>query len=139
MLATPYPIRQAIAYESGKFLFTSNSGNEYEILFARIKNDYAKVIISFNLLDSDDGYEVTNDGEIYRVIATVANAVNRFMLNNSYITTFEFSGEHKLDEEPDCVSQRTKIFLRYVPYVFNLREWGVKTISNSVIIFKSGE
>lgn len=138
MLASTYPIDHPVSYDPGKYFFKNSTGDEYEILFACKKNNYSHTIVSFNLKDWDDCYRLTNKGDAFRVLATVVNAVKNYLAENSHIVSIEFSGERKVDEDANCITQRTKVFQRYIPYVFNLNSWKFEVLNNSVVISKRG-
>lgn len=136
MLTSSYIFSLSSFYEPGKYFFQTKSGDGYEVMFVNKKNNSGHVIVSFNLTDNDDCYRLTNKGDVFKIIATVVSVVKKYMAENKNIYAVEFSGEHKTNENNSCVAQRTKVFQRYIPHVFSLKNWKVDTINNSVIISK---
>lgn len=123
------------------YLFTTDSGLEYEVRFGRREGNILASSIVFGVLNEeyskeDAGeYAVVNRGEAYRVMATISEVIKMYMKQHPRTISFEFAGENR-QHEGDGISQittRTKMFLRYLPEIFG-PDWRTKVTGNKVII-----
>ena len=125
------------------YLFETESGVEYEVRFGRKQNNILAASIVFGVLneefDGDDAgeYVVVNRGEIYRVMATIAEVIQMYMIEHPRMMSYEFTGENRLHEGDGktIATARTKFFLRYVPHIFG-RSWKAKLNGNTVTVLK---
>lgn len=105
-----------------KYVFEDISGNEYLVEF---KNDYETVNGKKSLsnqyeglffLKNDDGYSVSSIVNVnpYRTIKTVlGDIMNDFISRKSWVKAIRMEGLAK-DYEKDFITQRTKLYLRFL-------------------------
>ena len=92
-----YEIERPNIPSGSTYYFETGSGLRYEVLFAKKRDSYLENIINFSVLNEEfeDEYSETNRGEVYRVIATVAEIISIYHDNHAYSHSYEFSGEFK--------------------------------------------
>ena len=73
----PYAVESPAIPTGEAYYFRSGSGLRYQVLFARKKSNYLANIINFSVLDDafENEYSETNRGELYRIVATVAEII----------------------------------------------------------------
>lgn len=132
----PYQII-APAIPSGQvYQFTTDFDVEYEVRFGRKKENILHSVFVFGVLNDEyDGeeYVLTNKGDVFRVIATISEVIKMYMKEHPNMQIFEFTGifsETDLEEFP---SQRTKLYMRYLPKVFNPELWKTEMKGNRII------
>jgi len=133
----PYFIRKPDIPSGEIYLFESDSGIEYEVLFAKKRNNYLSNIVNFSVLNEefDDEYSETNRGEVYRVIATVTEIVRMYHQHHGHSISYEFSGEFKDNEKDANASIRTLLYYRKAKELLH-EDWDVKLIDNRVIVYR---
>lgn len=117
--------------------FVTDSKVEYEVRFGKLKEALGSVV-NFNVLNDeydDNEYAITNKGEQYRVVATVAEIMHAYISENPLIRTYEFSGEHKPENKHRLTSIRTRFFYRTLLRVF-APTWKIKLAGNKVIMMR---
>jgi len=117
--------------------FVTDNGIEYEVRFARKKDDILHVIIAFSVLNEefeDDEYALTNKGDIFRVMHTIVAIIKIYFSEHQHVRIFEFTGVNKVDETNET-SQRSLLYMRYLPIIFN-KDWDVKKDGNKFIVRK---
>jgi len=119
------------------YYFTTESGLQYEVLFAKKRNNYLENIINFSVLSEEfeDEYSVTNRGEIYRVTATVAEIIRIYHEHHHYSLSYEFSGEFKEDNKHREVSVRTMVYYRMAAKIMH-PSWNLEQCGNRVVVFR---
>jgi hypothetical protein len=130
-----YPV-QAPAIKSGaEYYFTTESGLQYQVIFARKKSNYLEHIINFSVLSDefDDEYSETNRGEIYRIISTMIEIIRLFHEHHATSTSYEFSGEFKPGNEAREVSIRTRVYERKAREILH-PDWELVVVGNKVLI-----
>ncbi len=125
------------------YLFTTDSGVEYEVRFGRSEKNILAASIVFGVLNDEftqeesGEYSVVNRGEVYNVLATISEVVRMYKKEHPRMVSYEFTGENR-QHEGDGTTQmtaRTKIFLRYVKKIFG-PDWTSIIRGNKVIIVK---
>ena len=117
--------------------FTTDNGIEYEVRFARKKDNILHVIIAFGVLNEefeDDEYALTNMGDIFQVMSTIVSIIKIYFSEHQYIRIFEFTGVNKTDGETGT-SQRSLLYMRYLPRIFN-SDWKVQKEGNKFLVSK---
>lgn len=117
--------------------FVTENDIEYEVRFARKKDNILHVIIAFGVLNEefeDDEYALTNKGDIFKVMNTIVAIIKIYFSEHQHIRIFEFTGVSKEDDKNET-SQRSKLYIRYLPKIFN-DQWEVKKIGNKFIVTK---
>ena len=130
-----YPV-DAPAIKSGEaYYFETESGLQYQVLFARKKSKYLEHIVNFSVLNEEfeDEYSETNRGETYRVIATVVEIIRLYHENHPHSTSYEFSGEFKKGNEHRKVSIRTMLYFRKAGKIMH-PSWNITMEGNKVIV-----
>lgn len=125
------------AISSGSvYLFTTDSGLEYEVRFARKKDNLLHATVAFGVLNDEfngEEYAVTNRGEVYRVMATIVQIVKNYMAEHPNLRLVEFTGEPKSDENSSMTTQRLSLYNRYLKHIFN-SDWVYKQSGNKMIV-----
>jgi len=131
----PYRIQTPEIVSGSAYYFETASGLQYEVLFAKKKNNYLENIINFSVLNDefDDEYSETNRGEVYRVIATVLEIVRIYHDHHSYSLSYEFSGEFKVNESKTGPSIRTRLYFRKARQVIH-SGWDILLQENKVVV-----
>lgn len=117
--------------------FVTENDIEYEVRFARKKDNILHVIIAFGVLNEefeDDEYALTNKGDIFKVMNTIVAIIKIYFSEHQHIRIFEFTGVSKEDDKNET-SQRSMLYIRYLPKIFN-DQWEVKKIGNKFIVTK---
>ncbi len=119
------------------YYFTTGSGLKYEVLFAKKKDNYLENIINFSVLSEEfeDEYSETNRGEVYRVIATVAEIIRIYHENHGYSHSYEFSGEFKDENKDRGASIRTLLYYRMAKKMMH-KIWEIELSDNKVVVFR---
>lgn len=119
------------------YYFTTDSGLRYEVLFAKKRDNYLGNIINFSVLDDEfeDEYSETNRGEVYRVIATVAEIIRIYHELHSYSVSYEFSGEFKEINDGKETSKRTMLYYRKAKSI-KAPGWNIELCGNKVVVFR---
>ena len=115
--------------------FTTENGIDYEVRFARKKDNILHVIIAFGVLNEefeDDEYALTNVGDVFQVMNTIVAIIKIYFSEHQYIRVFEFTGVNKTDNETGT-SQRSLLYMRYLPKIFNA-DWKVQKIGNKFLV-----
>jgi hypothetical protein len=131
----PYPIQVPEIKSGTEYYFETGSGLKYQVLFARKKDNYLENIVNFSVLSDEfeDEYSETNRGEIYRVIASVIEAIRLFHENHAYSTRYEFSGEFKKGNEHRGTSIRTLLYNRKARDILH-PGWLLEMEGNKVVV-----
>ena len=118
-----YKITPPLIPSGDKYMFTTDSGVIYEVRFGRKQNNILKATVVFGVLNDEfdqEEYVVTNRGEMYKVMATIVEAIHMYMTEHPRMISYEFTGENrqKEGEGNDILTARTKLFLRYLKKIF---------------------
>jgi len=134
--ADVYKVIPPIIPSGFEYEFVTASGLLYEVQFAK-KENLLSMILNFSVLSEefDHEYPVTNRGEIYSVIATVIEILHLFHVQHPYTISYEFSGEHKDNNDTQIASIRTRLYLRFAQRYIN-NKWISEIACNRVIIRK---
>ena len=134
----PFPINFPLIKTGSVYTFISNSEIEYEVRFARKKNNLLHSTIAFGVINDEfDGeeYVLTNKNEAYKVMATIVAIFLNYIKEHPNINTFEFAGEPTANETAEFPHKRLTLYKRYLPYIFD-KKWKHKVKGNRVIISK---
>ena len=137
-LTTPYNFTPPAITSGTVYLFTTESGLEYEVRFARKKDNLLHTTIAFGVLNEEyegEEYVVVNRGEVFRIMATIAAIVILYLENHPNIRSFEYSGEPTGKEIGDKPSKRMLLYDRYLPHIFG-DKWTFERNKNKMIITK---
>lgn len=128
------------AIKSGSvYLFTTDSGIDYEVRFARKRDNLLKATIAFGVLNDEyegEEYVLTNKGEVYRVMHTIVQIVQMYMDEHPNVKSYEFSGEPTPKDTPRNENRRLKLYTRYLNKIFD-SSWKIKTEKDKMVISKS--
>lgn len=117
----PYSIIAPAIPSAGVYYFTTDSGIQYEVRFGRRQDNILHATIVFGVINDEfDGeeYVVTNRGEVWRVMNTIVKIIKMFMAEHPKIVSYEFTGIPKEGEDEEKSSQRTLLYKRYLPIIF---------------------
>jgi len=133
----PYKIEAPEISSGSEYYFTTDSGLRYQVLFAKKKDNYLENIINFSVLNEefDDEYSATNRGEVYRVIATVAEIIRLYHEHHEYSSSYEFSGEYKDDNVNREISIRSRLYFRKAKDLKH-ESWDIRLERNKVVAFR---
>lgn len=131
----PYHIETPEIPSGSAYYFNTGSGLRYEVLFAKKKDNYLRNIINFSVLneDFDDEYGETNRGEVYRVIATVAEIIRIYHAHHNYSASYEFSGEFKEENDNLQASKRSLLYFNKGQKILH-PAWNIQLIENKVVV-----
>lgn len=132
-----YEIERPGIPSGSTYYFTTDSGLRYEVLFAKKRDNYLENIINFSVLNEEfeDEYSETNRGEVYRVIATVAEIIRIYHDNHAYSHSYEFSGEFKEENKHRETSIRTLLYYRMAKKMMH-DIWDIEISGNKVVVFR---
>ncbi|MEX0987687.1 MAG: hypothetical protein WD052_09445 [Bacteroidales bacterium] len=132
-----YEIEKPDIPSGSTYYFETGSGLRYEVLFAKKRDNYLGNIINFSVLNEEfeDEYSETNRGEVYRVIATVAEIIRIYHHYHGYSTSYEFSGEFKDDHDTSAASIRTLLYYRKAKNIMH-SSWDIELNGNKVVVFR---
>lgn len=131
----PYTIQCPAIKSGAEYFFETQSGLRYQVMFAKKKNSYLENIVNFSVLSDEfeDEYSETNRGEVYRIIATVAEIIRIYHSQHAYSTSYEFSGEFKKGNENRETSIRTLLYYRKAREIMH-PGWKVGVYENRVVV-----
>ena len=132
-----YEIERPGIPSGSTYYFNTDSGLRYEVLFAKKKDNYLENIINFSVLSEEfeDEYSETNRGEVYRIIATVAEIIRIYHENHAYSHSYEFSGEFKDENKDRETSIRTMLYYRMAQKMMH-DTWDIELSGNKVVVFR---
>jgi hypothetical protein len=119
------------------YKFTTKFDVEYDVRFGRKKDNILHVIVVFGVLNDEyegEEYVVTNKGDVFRVMTTIAEIIKLFLNEHPHTEIFEFNGILRENGMPDSISQRTLLYLRYLPKVFSPNEWKTQSLGNEIVV-----
>jgi len=132
-----YPI-QAPAIKSGSvYLFTTEADVDYEVRFARKKEDLLYTTIAFGVLNEEyegEEYVLTNKADVFKVMRTIVAVVDMYMQEHLNVRTYAFTGEPTPQDARAGHSKRLRLYQRYIPLVFPPSIWKVKLEENKMVI-----
>jgi len=130
-----YEIQVPEIHSGSTYYFTTESGLQYEVLFAKKRENYLENIVNFSVLSEEfeDEYSETNRGELYRVIATVTEVVRIYHENHAYSVSYEFSGEFKEGNEDRETSIRTLLYYREAKNILT-PHWEANLFGNKLVV-----
>lgn len=134
----PFKIIPPAITSGSIYLFTTDSGLEYEVRFARKKDNLLHATVAFGVLNDEFGgeeYSVTNRGEVYRVMATIVKIVRTYMIEHPNLRLVEFTGEPTEDESSESTTKRLMLYNRYLKDIFD-PSWRFKQIGNRMVAEK---
>ena len=117
--------------------FTTDFDVEYEVRFARKKENILHAVIAFGVLNEEyDGeeYALTNKGDVFKVMRTIIKIIDLYSEKHPNTQVFEFTGVFKEGEDTE-LSQRTKLYLRYLPRIFD-KTWVITMEGNKIFVTK---
>lgn len=136
MSSVLYPIVRPAISSAGLYFFTTDTGIEYEVRFGRRQDNILHATIVFGVINDEfDGeeYVETNRGEVFRVMNTISEVVRIFMQEHPKMVCYEFTGIPKEGETEDKSSQRSLLYRRYLPQIFD-DNWELKFNGNNAIV-----
>ena len=90
-MLSPFKINFPAIKTGSVYTFQTQSGLDYEVRFARKKNNLLHATIAFGVLNDEyDGeeYVLTNKGEAYRIMSTIVTIFNNYKTEHPNINTF---------------------------------------------------
>lgn len=117
--------------------FTTDYGVEYEVRFARKKENILHAVIAFGVLNEEyegEEYALTNKGDVWKVMRTIITIISMYGEKHPNTQVYEFTGVLKEGEDNE-MSQRTKLYLRYLPQIFD-KTWLITIEGNKIVVSK---
>lgn len=117
--------------------FSTDFGVEYEVRFARKKENILHAVIAFGVLNEEyegEEYALTNKGDVWKVMRTIITIIELYGEKHPNTQVYEFTGVLKEGEDTE-MSQRTKLYLRYLPYIFD-KSWLITIEGNKIVVSK---
>jgi len=117
--------------------FVTSSGVEYEVRFARKKENILHAVIAFGVLNEEyegEEYALTNKGDVFKVMRTIITIISIYGEKHPNTQVYEFTGVLKEGEDTE-MSQRTKLYLRYLPQIFD-KTWLITIEGNKIVVSK---
>lgn len=117
--------------------FTTDFGVEYEVRFARKKENILHAVIAFGVLNEEyegEEYALTNKGDVWKVMRTIITIISIYGEKHPNTQVYEFTGVLKEGEDNE-MSQRTKLYLRYLPMIFD-KTWLITIEGNKIVVSK---
>ena len=135
MMIKIYPIKLPTIPSGQLYEFVTDNDIEYEVRFARKKDNILHVIIAFGVLNEefeDDEYALTNKGDIFQVMNTISSIIRIYFSEHQHVRIFEFTGVNRPGQEEET-SQRSLLYMRYLPKIFS-KNWKVTKNGNNFIV-----
>jgi hypothetical protein len=132
----PYKITPPAIVSGGTYLFNTDSGLEYEVRFARKKDNILHATVAFGVLNDEfngEEYSVTNRGEVFKVMSTMVEVVKIYLREHPNLHTVEFTGEPKEDENSEMPTQRLLLYKRYLKTIFG-DNWAFQLQGNRMLV-----
>lgn len=110
----------------------------YEVRFGRKQNNILNTSIVFGVINDEfegEEYSQTNRFEVFRVMATIAEIVRRYMRLHPKINCYEFTGEPTKKEMDKEGRIRLSLYNRYLPLVFD-DSWEIERETNRTLVKK---
>lgn len=117
--------------------FSTEFGVEYEVRFARKKENILHAVIAFGVLNEEyegEEYALTNKGDVWKVMRTIITIISIYGEKHPNTQVYEFTGVLKEGEDNE-MSQRTKLYLRYLPMIFD-KTWLITIEGNKIVVSK---
>lgn len=137
-MLTPYKINYPAIKTGNIYTFQTLNGVDYEVRFARKKNNLLHATIAFGVLNDEyegEEYVQTNKGDALKVMSTIVTIFNNYKKEHPNINTYEFVGEPTIKENADSPLKRLNLYRRYLPYIFD-ESWRLKVYGSRVVIYK---
>lgn len=122
----PFEIEYPAISSGPVYTFTTDEDIDYEVRFARKKENLLHVTIAFGVLNDEfegEEYVITNKGEVYRVMATIVKIIKTYLEHHPNVRIMEFTGVPVPGESEREETKRLKLYVRYLPEIFNTKEW----------------
>lgn len=136
MAIEPYDIIPPQIPSAGVYHFDTDSGLEYEVRFARKKDNLLNTTVAFGVLNDEyegEEYIETNRGEVFRVMATIVAVVRMYLVQHPNVRVVEFTGEPTEDENENETNQRVRLYQRYLPQIFTEGSWEFNLVGNHMV------
>lgn len=134
--SSTYSIIPPVIPSGSIYLFKTESEVEYEVRFARKKDNLLYTTLAFGVLNEEyegEEYVLTNRHEVFKVMRTISAIVRMYMAEHPNVRTYEFTGEPTIKDAKAGKSKRMQLYKRYIPQIFN-SEWGSTLHGNKMII-----
>jgi len=138
MSVSPYEIEFPVIKSGSTYKFETDSEIEYEVRFARKKNNLLHTSIAFGVLNDEfegEEYGLTNRGEAYRVMTTIVVIVKAYMVQHPNVKIYEFVGEPTAAEHDEFPAKRLNLYNRYLRQMFD-QNWEFNLVGNKMVISK---
>lgn len=137
-MVEPYEIQKPNIPTGQVYHFTTEYGVEYEVRFARKKENILHTVIAFGVLNEEyDGeeYALTNKGDVFKVMTTIITIIGMYGEKHPNTQVYEFTGVLKEGDDDNQMSQRTKLYLRFLPRIFD-ETWQIDILGNKIVVSK---
>ena len=137
----PYPIIAPNIPTGHVYRFITAFDVEYEVRFGRKKDNILHSVVVFGVLNEEyegEEYVVTNKGDAFKVMTTIAEIILMYYKEHPNMQFFEFTGILREDDDENNISQRTKLYMRFLPYCFPKTIWRYDININRILVSKRG-
>ncbi len=138
MALEPYKIEYPAIKSGSVYKFTTDSDIDYEVRFARKKNNLLHTSIAFGVLNDEfegEEYALTNRGEAFGVMTTIVVIVKAYMAEHPNVKIYEFVGEPTAQEHDEFPRKRLNLYNRYLRQMFD-QSWKFELQGNKMVISK---
>lgn len=132
----PYAYRAPAIPSAGVYYFETQQDIQYEVRFGRKRDNLLAATIVFGVINEEyegEEYILTNQNDVFKVMATIQAIVLDFRENNPNVRSFEFTGEPRAGETLSEPTKRIRVFHRFVMQTFD-NSWAIVIAGNKVII-----
>lgn len=121
------------------YQFITKHGVEYEVRFGRKKENILHSVVVFGVLNDEyegEEYVVTNKGDAFRVMTTICQVIRMYLTEHPNMQIVEFTGILRDGDDSEHTSQRTKLYLRFLPRAFPDAVWRTEIIGNQIVAYR---
>ena len=132
----PYPIIAPVIPSGQVYQFTTKFDVEYEVRFGRKKENILHSVVVFGVLNEEyegEEYVITNKGDAFRVMTTISEIIRIYLSEHVNTQIVEFTGILRDNAQGAHMSQRTKLYLRFLPSVFPKDKWDTEIEGNRIV------
>ncbi len=119
------------------YQFVTDYDIEYEVRFGRKKGNILHAVVVFGVLNEEyegEEYVETNKGDAFRVMTTIVKIIKMYFKEHINTQVFEFTGILRETDSKQGISQRTKLYSRYIPQTFDPKMWKSEISGNQIIV-----
>jgi hypothetical protein len=136
----PYKIVYPNIPSGNVYYFTTKHGVSYEVRFGRNAKNWLHVVIVFGVQNEEyegEEYVITNKGDTFRVMTTIAEIVKNYKKHHPEVYIYEFSADvDNTIAKKKKILAKMKLYKRFIRKVFG-KEWKIIDQTNKVYIIRN--